>query len=60
MEEMNLNTAVLDFDFDLLDDLADETIESWSLGHGMVEIGASCCTSGQQTNGSCKNALQQL
>ncbi|GAB4190681.1 MAG: hypothetical protein OHK0022_03650 [Roseiflexaceae bacterium] len=24
-----------------------------SLGHGITEIGASCCTSGQQQNGSC-------
>lgn len=49
-------TAVLELDLDLLDDLAEAGIEEWNLGHGMVEIGASCCTSGQQTNGSCKEA----
>ena len=58
MEDLNLNESVLDIDFDLLEDTAEDSIETWSLGHGMVEIGASCCTSGQQTNGSCKTALQ--
>ncbi|GAB4190675.1 MAG: hypothetical protein OHK0022_03620 [Roseiflexaceae bacterium] len=30
-----------------------EGLTLWSQGHGTTEIGASCCTSGQQQNGSC-------
>lgn len=51
MEKQTIN--VLDLDFELLSDGSDHTVEDWSLGHGMVEVGASCCSGGSQTNGSC-------
>lgn len=30
-----------------------ESLMQWTVGHGMTEIGASCCTSGTNTNCSC-------
>ncbi|GAB4190679.1 MAG: hypothetical protein OHK0022_03640 [Roseiflexaceae bacterium] len=44
--------------FNVIDDtdIGVERLSLWSIGHGMTEIGASCCSSGTHTNGSCTAA----
>ncbi|GAB4190676.1 MAG: hypothetical protein OHK0022_03630 [Roseiflexaceae bacterium] len=56
-EKTNNELDLTDLEVERIDGAANkagvEGLTFSSLGHGITEIGASCCTSGQQQNGSC-------